>query len=132
MFEKVIEPRMSETDRAGHINNTVIPVWFESGRDEIFKLFTPDLSADDWKMVIINFHVDFVHQLFYGKPVIVKTWIKEIGNTSLKVYEEIHQEGTLCARGEAVYVNFDLKKQKTERIPEDIRTILSLHLVGNQ
>ena len=129
MFQKVIEPRMSETDRAGHINNTVIPVWFESGRDEIFKLFTPDLSADPWKMVIINFHVDFSNQLYYGKPVIVKTWVKDIGNTSLKLYEEIHQEGNLCAKGEAVYVNFDLNKQKTERIPEEIRKILSLHMV---
>ncbi|WP_053363719.1 thioesterase family protein [Bacillus sp. FJAT-27251] len=129
MFEKVIDPRVSETDGAGHINNTVIPVWFESGRDEIFRLFTPDLSFDDWKMVIIHFDVDFVHQLFYGKKAIVKTWIKEIGNTSLKVYEEIHQEGRLCAKGNAVYVNFSFSKQKPERIPDDIREKLSQHLL---
>lgn len=130
MFEKIIDPRMSETDRAGHINNTVIPVWFESGRDEIFKLFTPDLSKDDWKMVIINFNVDFVQQIYYGENVKIKTWIKEIGNTSLKVYEEIHQEGKLCAKGVAVYVNFNFSKQKSERIPDNIREKLSQHLVS--
>jgi acyl-CoA thioester hydrolase len=129
MYEKVIDPRVSETDGAGHINNTVIPVWFESGRDEIFKLFTPDLSFDHWKMVIINFNVDFIQQLFYGKPVIVKTWVKEIGNTSLKVYEEIHQEGRLCAKGNAVYVNFNFSNQKPERIPDDIREKLKEHLI---
>jgi acyl-CoA thioester hydrolase len=129
MYEKVIDPRVSETDGAGHINNTVIPVWFESGRDEIFKLFTPDLSFDHWKMVIIHFNVDFVQQLFYGKPVLVKTWVKEIGNTSLKVYEEIHQEGRLCAKGSAVYVNFNFSTQKPERIPDEIREKLKEHLI---
>lgn len=128
LFEKVIDPRMSETDRAGHINNTVIPVWFESGRDEIFKLFTPDLSLDDWKMVIINFNVDFVNQLYYGKQVTVKTWIKDIGNTSLKIYEEIHQGGYICARGSAIYVNYNFKEGKTERIPDEIRKKLAEHL----
>ncbi|SDH44745.1 hypothetical protein SAMN05216352_101319 [Alteribacillus bidgolensis] len=30
MFQKTIDPRVSETDGAGHFNNTIIPVWFES------------------------------------------------------------------------------------------------------
>lgn len=128
MFEKVIDPRVSETDGAGHINNTTLPVWFESGRDEIFKLFTPDLSFANWRMVVINFNVDFVHQIYYGKQVIIKTWIKEIGNTSLKVYEEIHQEGRLCAKGIAVYVNYNFSEQKSERIPDHIRSVLEEHI----
>lgn len=44
MFTTTITPRVSETDGVGHINNTTVPVWFEAGRHEIFKLFTPDLS----------------------------------------------------------------------------------------
>lgn len=54
MFTTVIVPRVSETDGVGHINNTTIPVWFEAGREEIFKMFTPDLSFKNWRMVIIR------------------------------------------------------------------------------
>lgn len=128
MFETVITPRVSETDGVGHINNTTIPVWFEAGREEVFKFFTPDLSFQNWRMVIIHFDVDFIQQLYYGKKVTVKTWIKEIGHTSLKVYEEIHQSGQCCAKGSAIYVNFHFANQKTERIPDEIRFELKKHL----
>ena len=37
MFTTVITPRVSETDGMGHINNTVIPIWFEAGRKGILK-----------------------------------------------------------------------------------------------
>ncbi|WP_026672573.1 acyl-CoA thioesterase [Alkalihalobacterium bogoriense] len=128
MFEKRIEPRVSETDGAGHINNTTIPVWFESGRDEIFKMFTPDLSFSNWKCVIIKIAVEYKQQIYYGRPVTVKTWIKRIGNSSFKVYEEIYQENKCCATGEATYVNFNFQSQKSETIPEGIRSQLEAHL----
>jgi acyl-CoA thioester hydrolase len=128
MFEKTIEPRVSETDGAGHINNTTIPVWLESGRDEIFRLFTPDLSFDNWRCVIIKMNVDYLSQIYYGVPVTVKIWISKIGNTSFETYEEIHQNGTLCAKGGTKYVNFNFHTQKSETIPPNIKERLSLHL----
>jgi acyl-CoA thioester hydrolase len=128
MFEKTIEPRVSETDGAGHINNTTIPVWLESGRDEIFRLFTPDLSFDNWRCVIIKMNVDYLSQIYYGTPVTIKTWISKLGNSSFETYEEVHQNGTLCARGGTTYVNFNFNIQKSETIPTDIRAKLALHL----
>ena len=32
MFHYETEPRFSDTDALGHINNTVYPVWFEQAR----------------------------------------------------------------------------------------------------
>ena len=48
-------------------------------------------------MVIIRMEVDYVNQLYYGQDVTVYTGIERIGNTSLTIYEEIHQNGG-CAR----------------------------------
>lgn len=127
MFETVIVPRVSETDGVGHINNTTIPVWFEAGREGIFRIFTPDLSFQHWRMVIIRMEVDYVKQIYYGKEVVVYTGIERIGNTSLMIYEEIHQNGQLCAKGRAVYVNFNLEMQTTEPIPAEIREQLQAH-----
>ncbi|MGX1193656.1 acyl-CoA thioesterase [Metabacillus sp. SLBN-84] len=131
MFHTVIEPRVSETDGVGHINNTVIPVWFEAGRNGLFQLFNPGHSFSDWKMIIINMNVEFKNQLYFGKKADVCCWIKRIGNSSLELYEEIHQDGTLCAKGTAVYVHYNLNEKQSESIPSDIRYALEKHLYEN-
>lgn len=127
MYTTIIEPRVSETDGVGHINNTTIPIWFEAGRNQLFKLFTPDDSFQNWKMIILKMNVDYVAQIYFGRNVEVKTWVNKVGNSSLELYEEIHQEGRVCAKGTALYVNFNLQTQKSEPIPNDIRQELQQH-----
>lgn len=128
MYKTVIEPRVSETDGVGHINNTTIPVWFEAGRNQLFKLFTPDDTFENWKMIILNMNVEYVSQIYFGRDVSVCNWIKKIGKSSLLLYEEIWQDEQLCAKGTATYVNFNLKKQTSEPIPDEIRQELEKHL----
>lgn len=128
MYKTMIEPRVSETDGVGHINNTTIPVWFEAGRNQLFKLFTPDDSFENWRMIILNMNVEFVSQIYFGQSVTVCNWVKKIGNTSLQLYEEIWQKDTLCAKGTVTYVNFNTKTQTSEPIPDHIRKELELHL----
>ena len=132
MFETVIEPRVSETDGVGHINNTTVPIWFEAGRNKIFKLLTPDLSFENWRCIILHSSIDYVKQIYYGKNVVVKTWVEKVGKTSFVLYEELHQEGELCAKGRAVYVNFNLRTQSKEPIPPDVRRQLEQHLRDNK
>lgn len=127
MFKTIIEPRVSETDGVGHINNTTIPVWFEAGRNPLFKLFMPDSSFENWKMIILKMNVEYVNQTYYGKPVAVHCWVTHIGTSSLQLYEELWQEGTLCAKGTATYVNYNVKQKKAEPIPQAIRDELQTH-----
>ena len=77
MYLTVIEPRVSETDGVGHINNTTIPIWLEAGRNKLFKLFNPDDTFHDWKMIILKTNVEYVAQIYFGKDVEVKTWVKK-------------------------------------------------------
>lgn len=128
MYETVLSPRVSETDGVGHINNTTLPVWFEAARNPLFALFTPDHDFAKWKMVIVKTTLEFISQIYFGQDVEIKVWIKKIGNSSLELYEELHQNGNLCARNIAVYVNYDLQAQKSEKIPEEIRDELKKHL----
>lgn len=128
MYTTVIEPRVSETDGVGHINNTTIPVWFEAARNQLFTLFTPDHSFENWKMIILTMNVDYVGQIYFGINVSVYTWVKKLGNSSLQLYEEIWQEDRLCSKGIVTYVNFNVKSQKSEPIPDEIRRELETHL----
>ncbi|CDQ42002.1 MULTISPECIES: acyl-CoA thioesterase [Virgibacillus] len=128
MFQMRIEPRVSETDGVGHINNTTIPIWLEAARNPIFKLFTPDDSFANWKMILLSIQVDYLSQIYFGTPVEIHTWVKRIGNTSLELYEEVYQRGHHCAKGKAVYVNYNQEKQVSELIPDNIRQELEKHL----
>lgn len=128
MYKTILTPRVSETDGVGHINNTTLPVWFEAARNPLFDLFTPDHDFAKWKMVIVKTVLEFTGQIYFGKDVEVNVWVKKIGNSSLELYEELYQEGNLCARNTAIYVNYDLDSQKSEKIPEAIRHELAKHL----
>ncbi|QQK80514.1 acyl-CoA thioesterase [Salicibibacter cibi] len=128
MYKTIIEPRVSETDGVGHINNTTLPVWLEAARNPIFKLFTPDHSFVNWRMIILHTSIDYVSQIYFGTNVDVYTWVKRIGKSSLELYEEIHQGDTICARGKAIYVNYNREEKQPEPIPTRIREELEVHL----
>lgn len=132
MYKTILTPRVSETDAVGHINNTTLPVWFEAARNPLFDLFTPDHDFAKWKMVIVKTTLEFTGQIYFGKDVKVAVWIKKIGNSSLELYEELYQSGNLCARNNAVYVNYNLESETSENIPEAIRQELAKHLWKEQ
>ena len=129
MFSKKIEPRYSETDALGHINNTVLPVWFEFARNDLFKLCHPSMSHEDWPLILAKIDVEYLRQIFLGKEVVVKTWVKSIGTKSFVVCHELWQSEELAAKGSAVHVWFDYRQQASCPIPDNIRAALSQHLV---
>ena len=119
-----IVPRVSETDGVGHINNVFVPIWFEAGRREIFRIFSPKLNFVNWKLALVKVTVEYVDQLYLAENVEIRTGIEKIGNTSFTIKEEIHQTSRLCAKGEAIYVNYNFKEKKSEEISDDIRNKL--------
>ena len=128
MWSLTLSPRFSDTDALGHINNTVLPVWFEDARTPIFRLFTPDLNPKDWHLIIAKIEVEFVGELFYGKDIEIRTSLTKLGNSSMIIAHEAWQEGRLGARGSTVMVHFDHAAKKSVAIPDDIRAQLSAHL----
>ena len=88
-----IVPRVSETDGVGHINNVFVPIWFEAGRREIFRIFSPKLDFLNWKLALVKVTVEYVDQLYLAEEVEIRTGIEKIGNSSFTIKEEIHQSG---------------------------------------
>lgn len=128
MWTNTLQPRFSETDALGHVNNTVLPVWFEESRSPIFELFCPGMNVNDWHLIIAKIDVEFLAETYYGKEVEVRTSIKKLGNTSMTVNHQAWQEGKMVARGTAVVIHFDHKEKKSKPIPDDIRALLEQHL----
>ncbi|WP_298440867.1 thioesterase family protein [uncultured Ferrimonas sp.] len=129
MFELQLSPRFFETDALGHINNTVVPVWFEEGRTPIFELFVPQLELGNWNLILARISVDFMAQIYYGQPVTIRTGLNKLGNSSFEVWHQVVQAGNVVARGQAVMVHFDYQAQRAAPIPAAIRTQLQPHLL---
>lgn len=131
MFTEIVTPRFGDVDGLGHINNTVIPVWFELARNPIFRFFTPDLSLKlgEWKLIMARVEFDFLAELFYGSDVEIRTYIIKIGNSSFTMAHEAWQNGRLAVKGKAVTVHYDFVNKKAAAIPADIKSRLSEHLV---
>ncbi|WP_028116626.1 acyl-CoA thioesterase [Ferrimonas senticii] len=129
MFELTVAPRFMETDALGHINNTVVPVWFEEGRTPIFELFVPQLDLKRWNLILASIQVDFKGQIYYGQPVTVLTQIAKLGNSSFEVLQQALQQDKVVAEGTAVMVHFDYQQQRSAAIPAAIRQQLIDHQV---
>ena len=125
MLSLTVSPRFAETDALGHINNTVIPVWFEQGRHGIFEAVHPSLNVDDWPLILAKISVEFVAQIYFGEDVEIRTVIDKLGNSSIIVNHEAWQSEKLVATGEAVMVYFDYQANKVATIPSEIRERLA-------
>lgn len=121
MYTEDIKVRFYETDALGHVNNTVIPAWFETGRLPVFELFTEQGDPYEISLIVANLNVDFLRPVYFGHMVTLKTYIARIGSSSFDIGSEVWQQGELCAKGTSVLVNFDYKNQRSVAIAEGIR-----------
>jgi acyl-CoA thioester hydrolase len=127
MLSLKLDPRFVETDALGHINNTVLPAWFEQARTPIFRLFTPDLDVNKWVLILAKIEVEYKKELFYAKEVEIKTFVERVGNSSFEVYQEAWQDGELGASGRATLVHFDHQAKCSRPIDAEIRMQLEAH-----
>jgi acyl-CoA thioester hydrolase len=129
MYKYSVTPKFGDIDGLGHVNNTVIPSWFEQARNEIYRYFNPELQFKTWNLILARFEVDFVAQMYYHADVEIHTYISRIGRSSFEVYQEAWQNGNLCTKGKTVLVHFNFENQKSEAIPPSILELLEPHLL---
>ena len=114
MFTETLQPRFSDTDALGHINNTVFAVWFEGARQGVFRIFTPELDLQHWPLIVASVKLDYHAQTHYGAEVELRTYISRIGGSSFDVYQEAWQHGVKTVSGTAVMVQFDYSDNKAK------------------
>lgn len=128
MFAMKVTPRFGEIDGLGHVNNTVMPTWFELARNPLFSIFNPEQTVKNWNLILARYEIDFISQMYYNGEVEIRTWIERIGNSSFEIVQEAYQKGKVGARGKTVLIHYDFKEQKSTRIPDVIRKQLYEHL----
>lgn len=131
MYKTIITPRIGDTDGLRHITNTALPVWFETARNPIFEIFTPnyELTYKKWKLVLVHCDYTYLKQTYFGYDVEIKTYVKKIGKTSFTLLHEAWQNNELKSKGTATMIYFDFIRQESMVIPEDIRNKLKEHYI---
>ncbi|WP_026376618.1 acyl-CoA thioesterase [Aestuariibacter salexigens] len=130
MLKETFKVRFYETDALAHVNNTVVAGWFETAREPIFRVFTPDLDLQNWPLIIASYKIDFLQQIMYGQEIEIHSYISRMGNSSFDVYQEVWQQGERKASGTTVMVHFDYKNSRATPITDTQRAELQKHLLN--
>jgi len=120
-----IKVRVSETDLLGHINNKSYFDYIEESRNDFY--ISANIPLDDtYTFILAKVCCTFLQQGYFGETLHLETYPREIGHKSAtlvtKIYKDEKKE--LIAKGESIVVYFDLKKQISLQIPEEIKEIL--------
>ena len=104
-------------------------VWFESARDPLFRLFSPELDVHNWHLIIAGYGVQFKRELFYGQQVLIKTGVRRIGTSSFTLWQEAWQGGELAVTAETTLIHFDYQTRQSIPLSDAHREGLRAWLV---
>lgn len=102
MLTSQMTPRIRETNMGGHISTTVVPVWFEAGRTEIYSIVRDSGNFKVFPLVTRTFTVIFRHVLEISGGVTIECQVARVGRTPFTLAECALHNGQACATGEVV------------------------------
>lgn len=121
----IIKPRFSETDKLGHISNTVFPVWMAESRSDFCRSALEIIQP--W--VVANISIDFKKEVLHGDDVIVNTYVERTGSKSITFYQEMFQYEKLCVVGRTTVVCIDKATKQSCSLNSNDKEKLQPYLV---
>jgi acyl-CoA thioester hydrolase len=123
VHEMLMPIRWGDMDAYGHVNNTVYFRYMEQARVEWISSLGYKVAPGSESMLMMNGFCNFYQQLSYPGELILKTFIGNIGRTSLDVYTSMaltDAPDVEVAVGGATMVWVDLTSGKSAPWPEHV------------
>lgn len=125
--ETNIQIRFADVDMLGHVNNVNQQHYFDLGKSDFFRQvlhLEPYWYEEGLITVAIN--TSFLHQIRMDEPIAVRTRIRDIGNKSFTVDQQIVNTDNQIIQTESVatLVCFDFAAQQSIPIPQRWREAL--------
>jgi len=131
MYSYSLNVRFNDCDVLQHVNNATYYTYFEEARRDLFRLFNPDLSTQNWNIIVASNACNYLQEIHFAQDITIYTWISHIGNSSFNVEHAIRdEEGQWKSRGKATLLQFDYKNKRGVPINNITRKQLSEHLQG--
>ena len=120
-YDKV---RYADTDRQGHVNNANFSTFFETGRVEFLLNPESPIVAKGASVVIAALNVNFKAEIHWPGTIEIGTGILKIGNSSIKLYQVLFQNGQSVADAETVIVQVSDETGKSSPFSDKTKEIL--------
>ena len=125
-YEKL---RYRDTDRQGHINNAVFSTFLETGRVEVLYNSNSVLHAENASFVIVSLKLDFINEISWPGKIDIGTGILRIGNSSIRFFQKLFQDGETVAKAETVIVQIDNHTKQSTPLTAEAKEALSAYLL---
>jgi acyl-CoA thioester hydrolase len=124
--------RYADTDRQGHINNSVFSIFLETGRVEL--LFNPNrpLYRPGGSFVIANLNVSLLAEIQWPGTVEIGTAITKLGNSSIQLVQGLYQNGKIVASAETVIVQVDNVTKRSSPLTQETKDSLNQYLLKTE
>jgi acyl-CoA thioester hydrolase len=121
----LIDPRYSDYDTRGHVNNAVYLTYFEIGRHHAWQTLTG--LAEDFPFIMLESSVRYVSQATWGMPLAMDITVAEVRTKAwVWTYRIVDsRDERVVAEGRTVQVMFDYDAQRSVPIPAHIRDLLT-------
>jgi acyl-CoA thioester hydrolase len=121
--------RYSDTDHQGHVNNAYFSTFLETGRVEL--LYKPELRilSDASSFVVASLQLNLLNELHWPGRVDTGTGILKIGNSSIKIFQQLFQDDVCTASAVTVIVQVDDSTGKSKPLSDEAKKILERWLL---
>ncbi|MFC7450834.1 acyl-CoA thioesterase [Rhodococcus daqingensis] len=126
-FTCEVEVRWGDSDRLGHVNNTLFLEYTQEARVKFFRDRVFPAGVRPSAMVVRKMEIEFLKPITDASgPVTVEVSILAVGNTSFGIRQVIRDvHGATCGVADAVMVRFDAKTESSVPLTELERSVLS-------
>ena len=128
-FVHVERVRFGDLDAMRHLNNVVFLRYFETARISYLRRLMPDHDpahpeSGDFGLIFAECHIDYRATVHYDEPVAIACSIADVRRSSFRVTFEMKVGDRLAAEGWGALVGFDYAAQKSQPLPDALRTRL--------
>jgi acyl-CoA thioester hydrolase len=116
--------RYGDTDRQGHVNNAVFATFLETGRVELTRHGQNPLHDNDGEFVLVKLNLNLSGEIRWPGEVHIGTGVMNIGNSSLKLFQQIFHTSICVAFAETVLVQINSETRKPQSLSDKSREAL--------
>lgn len=121
-YDKV---RYVDTDRQGHVNNSVFSSFLETGRVEILYNTNFPILSEGSSFVIVSLKLDFFQEVAWPGQVDIGTGVLKMGTSSITLWQRLFQQGNCVAQAETVIVQVDNASKRSAPLSDSARQALA-------
>jgi acyl-CoA thioester hydrolase len=123
IFSTTIEPRWSDQDRLGHVNNAEFFRYFEEARIRWLDSLADQLDRSIEGPVVAATGCTYLKPIVYPCPLQCNLLLGKVGNSSLALQQTLTElaSGSIMAAGTVTLVWVNRETGKPTRVPDALR-----------